>query len=65
LHAVYSTFPGDEARTAGMNLIGAMPVKPVRMAHVAIVGSHSTNVVAAMHSELLRTTVVKDFGDMS
>jgi glycogen phosphorylase len=48
-----------------MILIGEMPVKPVRMAHVAIVGSHYTNVMAAMHSELLRTTVVKDFGDTS
>ena len=41
-----------------------MPVKQVRMAHLAIVGSHSTNGVAAIHSELLRTTVVKDFADM-
>jgi glucan phosphorylase len=48
-----------------MSLIGKMPVKQVRMAHVAIVDSYRTNVAAAMHSELLRTVVVKDFGDMS
>jgi starch phosphorylase len=64
LHAVPSSFHGDEARTAHMSLIGKMPVKQVRMAHVANVDSHSTNVAAAMHSELLRTGVVKDFGNM-
>jgi starch phosphorylase len=35
--------------------------KRVRMAHLAIVGSHSTNGVAAIHSDLLKRTVVPDF----
>jgi starch phosphorylase len=47
-----------------MSLVEEMPVKQVRMAHLAIVGSHSTNGVAAIHSELLRTTLVKDFAAM-
>ena len=47
-----------------MSLIEEVPVKQVRMAHLAIVGSHSTNGVAAIHSELLRTTVVKDFAEI-
>jgi len=64
LHAVQTSFPSDDARTARMSLIEETPVKQVRMAHLAIVGSHSTNGVAAIHSELLRTTVVKDFADM-
>src|SRR5215475_14541329 len=64
VHVVQTRFPGDDARTERMSLIEEMPVKQVRMAHLAIVGSHSTNGVAAMHSELLRTTVVKDFADM-
>ena len=38
-----------------------MKPKNVRMAHMAIVGSHSTNGVAAIHSELLKKTVVPDF----
>src|SRR5215813_162282 len=64
LHEVQTRFPGDDARTERMSLIEEMPVKQVRMAHLAIVGSHSTNGVAAIHSELLRTTVVKDFADI-
>jgi starch phosphorylase len=34
LHAVQSSFPGDDARTARMSLIGETPVKQVRMAHL-------------------------------
>jgi starch phosphorylase len=55
---------GDEARVVRMSLIEETPVKQVRMAHLAIVGSHSTNGVAAIHSRLLRTTVVQDFAEM-
>jgi glycogen phosphorylase len=64
LEAVQRQFPADDARTARMSLIEETPSKKVRMANLAIVGSHSTNGVAAIHSELLRTTVVKDFADM-
>ena len=64
LHEVQTRFPGDGARAERMSLIEEVPIKQVRMAHLAIVGSHSTNGVAAIHSELLRTTVVKDFADI-
>ena len=47
-----------------MSLIEEGPAKHVRMANLAIVGSHSTNGVAAIHSELLRTTTVKDLAEM-
>ncbi len=57
-------FPGDTSRVQRMSLIEESPVRKVRMAHLAIVGSHSTNGVAAIHSELLRTRTVKDFADM-
>ena len=36
----------------------------IRMANLAIVGSHSTNGVAAIHSELVRTRLVRDFAEM-
>jgi starch phosphorylase len=47
-----------------MSLIEEGAARHVRMANLAIVGSHSTNGVAAIHSELLRTTTVKDFADL-
>ena len=47
-----------------MSLIAEGPVKQVCMAHLAIVGTHSTNGVAAIHTELLRTRTVKDFAEM-
>jgi len=55
--------PGDEARIARLSLIEEGPEERVRMANLAIVGSHSTNGVAAIHSELLRKTTVKDLAD--
>ncbi len=57
-------FPDDDGRVSRMSLIEEQPVKQVRMAHLAIVGSHSTNGVAAIHSELLRTPTVRDFAEM-
>ena len=47
-----------------VSLIEEGATKHVRMANLAIVGSHSTNGVAAIHSELLRTTTVQDFAEM-
>jgi starch phosphorylase len=64
LDDVRSRFPGDEGRAARVSLIEEGATKQVRMAHVAIVGSHSTNGVAAIHSELLRATTVKDLADL-
>jgi len=56
-------YPGDEARVQRVSLIEESPVRRVRMAHLAVVGSHSTNGVAAIHSELLRTRVLRDFAE--
>jgi starch phosphorylase len=64
LEEVRAKYPGDEARVARMSIIEEGLPKRVRMAHLAIVGSHSTNGVAAIHSELLKRTVVPDFADM-
>jgi starch phosphorylase len=56
--------PGDDARAERMSLIGDGAVRHVRMAHLAVVGSHSTNGVAAIHSDLLRTRVLSDFAEL-
>jgi starch phosphorylase len=64
LDDVRTRYPGDLPRVQRMSLIEEGQVPEVRMAHLAIVGTHSTNGVAAIHSELLRTRTVKDFADM-
>ena len=64
LDEVRTRFPGDEERIERVSLIEEGPSKHVRMANLAIVGSHSTNGVAAIHSRLLRTVTVKDLAEM-
>ena len=64
LDDVRNRFPGDEARVQRVSLIEELPTRRVRMAHLAVVGSHSTNGVAALHSQLLRTRVLRDFAEM-
>jgi glycogen phosphorylase len=63
LDEVRSRFPGDEERVQRVSLVEDTGRK-VRMANLAIVGSHSTNGVAAIHSELLRKTTVKDLAEI-
>jgi starch phosphorylase len=64
LDDVRARFPGDEGRVERISLFEEGAQKHVRMANLAIVGSHSTNGVAAIHSQLLRTTTVKDLAEM-
>jgi len=64
LDDVRKRFPGDENLVARVSLIEEGAVRKVRMANLAIVGSHSTNGVAAIHSELLRTTTVKELAEI-
>jgi starch phosphorylase len=64
LDSVQARFPGDEGRMQRVSLIEEGANKHVRMANLAIVGSHSTNGVAAIHSKLLRTMTVKDLAEM-
>jgi starch phosphorylase len=64
LGEVRARFAGDEARVARMSLIDEGGDKRVRMAHLATVGSHAVNGVAALHSELLKTSVLKDFCEL-
>lgn len=64
LDQVRSKYPGDEGRIARVSLVEEAAHRKIRMANLAIVGSHSTNGVAALHSELLRTTTVKDLAEI-
>ena len=57
-------FPGDEGRVERTSLVEEGNQRKIRMANLAIVGSHSTNGVAAVHSKLLRTTTVKDLAEI-
>ena len=63
LDDVRKSHPGDEDRVRRVSLIQEDPEKRVRMAHLAVVGSHSTNGVAAIHSRLLRTTVLRELAE--
>src|SRR5262247_3647025 len=61
---VQQRYPGDAERVRRMSLIEETPARQVRMANLAIVGAHSTNGVAQIHSDLLRTCVVTDFAEL-
>ena len=63
LDDVQARFPGDGGRVARVSLIEEGTEQKVRMANLAIVGSHSTNGVAAIHSRLLRTVTVRDLAE--
>jgi starch phosphorylase len=57
-------FPKDEGRVQRVSLVEEDAERKIRMANLAIVGSHSTNGVAAIHTQLLRTMTVKDLAEM-
>jgi len=63
LKDVEYTFPGDEERLRRMSIIEEGETKNVRMAYLAIIGSHSINGVSELHTEILKTTqsLFKDF----
>src|SRR5271170_6807930 len=61
---VRARFPGDDGRVQRVSLVEEGSQRKIRMANLAIVGSHSTNGVAAVHSRLLRTSTVKDLAEM-
>ncbi|MBL8793795.1 MAG: glycogen/starch/alpha-glucan phosphorylase [Planctomycetia bacterium] len=58
---VAAQFPGDPKRLRRLSLIEEDGVKSVRMAHLALVGSHAVNGVSALHTNLLRREVFRDF----
>jgi starch phosphorylase len=64
LDDVRARYPGNAGRVERVSLIEEGASRQVCMAHLAIVGSHSTNGVAALHSALLKKRVVPDFAAM-
>ncbi len=65
LDDVSEKYPADMDKLGQMSLIQEGPVKLVRMANLAIVGSHSVNGVSKLHSKLLKTKLFSDFNDFS
>ncbi|MBM4055347.1 MAG: glycogen/starch/alpha-glucan phosphorylase [Planctomycetes bacterium] len=61
LESVKNKYPDDVDRLRRMSLIEEGHEKHIRMSHLAIVGSHSINGVAALHTEILKTNVFRDF----
>ncbi len=64
LDEVRSRYPGDDGRAARLSLIDETGGRSVRMAHLASVGSHRINGVAALHTELLKADVLRDFHEL-
>ncbi|MCF8185734.1 MAG: glycogen/starch/alpha-glucan family phosphorylase, partial [Sulfuritalea sp.] len=61
LHMVNHHFPGDADLLSRVSIIDESHGRRVRMAHLAVVGSHTVNGVAALHSELLKQHLFADF----
>ena len=61
LIGVMHSFPGDNGMRRRMSIIGEEEGKRVRMAHLAVVGSHKVNGVAQLHTELMKQTIFADF----
>lgn len=61
LQSVEKRFPKDRDMLSRVSIIEESHPKMVRMAHLAIIGSHKVNGVAELHSDLIKTTIFKDF----
>jgi starch phosphorylase len=64
LRTVARSWPGDIDRQRRMSIIEEGPEKQVRMANLAIVGSHAINGVSRLHSELIKSSLVPDFAQL-
>jgi starch phosphorylase len=61
IETIEAAYPGDSGKKRAMSLIEEGNVQMVRMAHLAVVGSHSVNGVAALHTELLKKHLFANF----
>ncbi|MDP9084664.1 MAG: glycogen/starch/alpha-glucan phosphorylase [Pseudomonadota bacterium] len=64
LQAVENRFPGDPQRLRALSIIDDSGERRVRMAHLAVIGSHCVNGVAQLHSDLMRRHVFRGFADL-
>ncbi len=64
LENVRQRYPGDEEKLQRTSLIEEGSARQLRMANLAVVGTHSTNGVSAIHSELVRSLLMPDFAEM-
>ncbi len=64
LEKVSHTFPGNPEMLRRVSIVEEGTDKMIRMAHLAIIGSHSVNGVSALHTELMKSKVMKDFYDI-
>ena len=64
LQVVRLQYPGDDSMLEKLSIIDERGNKSVRMAHLATVGSHHVNGVAALHSELVKTQLMPEFYDL-
>jgi len=64
LQVVRFKYPGDDNMLSKLSIIGEEGNKSVRMAHLATVGSHHVNGVAALHSELIKSKLMPEFYDL-
>ena len=64
LEDVRKQFPGDDTRIQRVSVIEEGAGRKIRMAHLAAIGSHSTNGVAEIHSDLLRKTTLRDLAEI-
>jgi glycogen phosphorylase len=65
LDDVRQRFPGDDQLARRISIIDETGDRYIRMAHLASAGSHAVNGVAALHTELLKQTVLRDFHTVS
>jgi glycogen phosphorylase len=64
LREVSNRYPGDETKLQRMSLIKEGEPKRIRLAHLAIAGSHSVNGVSKLHSSLIREGLFRDFYEL-
>ncbi|MEC4893213.1 MAG: glycogen/starch/alpha-glucan phosphorylase [Oscillatoria sp. PMC 1051.18] len=64
LENIRTWYPGDKKRLERLSIIEEYPEKSIRMAHLACIGSHAVNGVAALHTELLKKDTLRDFAQL-